>query len=427
MRRLFLGTMCVLALLTKTDPQSAHEFSRLGTVESLVERGTYQLDDSIFIGTVDKIYRDGHFYSHQPPLLATIETPVYWLLHLTGARFNNRGRFVMTYAFSLLTNGVAFALTVLVFVRILALAGVPLARRHWLAVLLPAGTWLLPYALVTNNHGISGCVVALLSYLLLLIEWHGVNERRALVLGACLGVLAAIELLPIVSFAPLVLVYLLARRDLSARAWSYAAVGFLPPLLAHAMVNMRITHDVIPAGFHHELFNYPGSVFDDSSLTGGFKYDSWREVASYGWASLFAGKGFFTFAPLVLLGAVAGVASWRWWGRARGPQMVLLGGALLSLAAAVLTTNNYGGEAVGFRHATYVIPAFLTMLLPWIAGERWQRRVVVAIATLSCVVMLLFAARNPWRVLSWTNAPLGTWADYVPIAGKLAHGKLLNP
>ena len=61
MRRLFLGTMCVVALLTKTDPQAAHEYSRLGTVESLVGRGTYQLDDSIFIDTIDKIYRGGHF------------------------------------------------------------------------------------------------------------------------------------------------------------------------------------------------------------------------------------------------------------------------------------------------------------------------------------------------------------------------------
>src|SRR5690242_4794660 len=127
MRRLFLGTMLVLALLTKTDPQSAHEFSRLATVESLVERGTYQIDDSIFIGTVDKIQRNGHFYSHQPPLLATLEAPIYWMLHLPGTRFNNRGRFLMTYAFSLLTNGVAFAMTVLIFARILALVGVPLA------------------------------------------------------------------------------------------------------------------------------------------------------------------------------------------------------------------------------------------------------------------------------------------------------------
>jgi len=79
---LLLATWLIAALLTKTVPESAHEFSRLGTVDSLVERGTYQLDDSIFIGTLDKVFSKGHFYSHQPPLLSTLESPAYWVLHL---------------------------------------------------------------------------------------------------------------------------------------------------------------------------------------------------------------------------------------------------------------------------------------------------------------------------------------------------------
>ena len=49
MRRLFLFALFIVAVLTKTDPGSAHEYSRFGTVESLVERGTFQLDDSTFI------------------------------------------------------------------------------------------------------------------------------------------------------------------------------------------------------------------------------------------------------------------------------------------------------------------------------------------------------------------------------------------
>lgn len=88
--RLLLGTFCVLALLTKTDPSASQ--SRLGTIESIVERGTFRLDDSSFINTIDKVHRDGHYYSHQPPLLSALEAPVYWVLHVTGARFHNRAR-----------------------------------------------------------------------------------------------------------------------------------------------------------------------------------------------------------------------------------------------------------------------------------------------------------------------------------------------
>jgi hypothetical protein len=425
-RRLFLGTLCVIALLTKTDPQSAHEFSRLGTVESIVDRGTYQLDDSIFIGTLDKIYRNGHFYSHQPPLLPTLQAPVYWLLHLPGTAFNNRGRFVMTYAFSLLTNGVALALTVLVFARLLTLAGVPTPQRDWLAVLLPFGTWLLPYGLVSNSHGISALLVAQLGYLLLLIEWQGMTQARAVSIGAVLGLLIAIEILPIVSFAPLVLIYLAMRTDLNGRAWSLVAAGLAIPLLAHAIINVGITGDVIPAGFHHELFNYPGSVFDDSSLTGGLKYHSVGEFAAYTWASLVAGKGFFTFAPLCLAGLCAGVFAWRWWSRARGPHLVLLGSVVLSLTASLVTTNNFGGEAVGFRHATYLTPALLILMVPWLLAAR-TRSTVTAVAAISCVLMLVFAARNPWKVLLWSQAPVGAWNEYLPLAGHIVHRDLFKP
>lgn len=430
MRRLVLGTLCVLALLTKTDPQSAHEFSRLGTVESIVDRGTYRLDDSTFIGTVDKIYRDGHFYSHQPPLLSTLEAPIYWVLRLPGTRFNNRGRFVMTYAFSLLTNGVALALTIVVFARLLALGGVAPPLRAWLAVLLPCGTWLLPYGVVTNNHGISGLLLALLAYLLLLMEWKGVTTMRAGGTGVVLGLLSAIEVLPLVSFAPLTLIYL-ARAGLQARAWTAAAAGLALPLLIHAAINVPITGDVIPAGFHHELFDFPGSVFDRASLTGGFKHDSWQAAAAYAWDTLFAGKGFFTFSPVLLLGLAAGCVAWRWWARARGAHLVLLGGALLSLSAAILTTNQQGGEAVGFRHAAYLAPALLVMLLPWLAEESNTTRVrpyaVTAIAALSAAVILMFAVRNPWKELTLCNAPVGGWEEYLPVIAKATRGELFNP
>lgn len=428
-RRLFLGTWLVIALLTKADPDSAHEYSRLGTVESIVVRGTYQLDDSIFIGTIDKIQRDGHFYSHQLPLLATIEAPVYWVLHLPGLRFNNRGRSLMTFMFSLFTNGLALALTVMVVWRILALAGVE-RHRELLAFLLPFGTWLLPYGVMSNNHGIAGLLVAMLILLLLSVEWHGATRRRALAIGGVLGLLIAIELLPIVSFVPLTLVYLAMRRDLDRQGWLLCGLGLLVPLLAHSIINLGITGDVIPAGLHYELFRYPGSAFQESELTGAIKYDSWSGFSAYAWRSLVADKAFFTFAPLLLAGLVSGVVMWRWWSRARGVQLVLLGSIVVSLTASLLTTNNFGGEAVGFRHAIYLAPALVTLLLPLIAGDRAQPvrvNAVIALAVFSMLLMLIFAVRKPWSVLSLSNAPIGAWDEYLPIAGKIISGNLFNP
>lgn len=416
------------ALLTRTDPQASQ--SRLGTIESIVERGTYRLDDSTFVNTIDKIAKDGHFYSHQPPLLSTLEAPVYWLLHLSGARFHNRGRFVLTYAVTLLTNGLALALTVLAFRDILTMAAVAPAFGDALALLLPLGTWLLPYGLVTNNHGISGLLVALLIWLLLKVEWQGATRSCAFAIGAVLGLLAAIEILPIVSFVPLTLIYVLMRRDLDAQAKGLCAGGVAMPLLAHALINIQITGDVIPAGFHTELFRFAGSGQDEASLTGSLKHATPGAALVYAWQALFAVRGFFVFAPLGLLGIVCGLIEWPWWRtRARGVHAVLLGSVIVSLSTAVLMTNNLGGSSVGFRHAVYLSPALVVLLLPWItaATSPARRKAFVAVAAVSAVMMLVFAARDPWSPLTLSTASIGAWDQYVPMLARLVRGDLLVP
>lgn len=426
MRRLLLVTLCFVAVFTKTDPLASQ--SRLGTIESLVERGTYRLDDSSFINTIDKVHRNGHYYSHQPPLLSTLEAPVYWLLHLSGARFHNRGRFVMTYAFTLLTNGVALALTVLVFAAILTMAGVSGARRDALAVLLPLGTWLLPYGVVANNHGISGLLVALLIWLLLKVEWQGATPARSMAIGSALGFLTAIEILPLISFVPVTAIYLLLRHDLDARARVLFAAGLAAPLVAHALLNIPITGDVVPAGFHTEMFRFEGSGFEEATLTGSIKYQSIGALAAYAWHSLFAGKGFFVFAPLCALGVATSVIGWRWWqARAGRVQMVLLTSVALSLGASLLTTNNFGGAAVGFRHAVYLSPVFAVWTLPWIVRGRRPQLAIAVVAAVSTALMLIFAVREPWFGLTLSDAPVGTWDQYVPILGRLVYGNLFIP
>lgn len=428
---LLLATWIVVALLTKTVPESAHEYSRLGTVDSLVERGTYQLDESIFIDTLDKVSSNGHFYSHQPPLLSTLEAPVYWLLHLPGMRFNNRTRELTVFAFVVLTNGLALALTVVVFSHLFELAGVPPPARDIYAFVLPLATWLLPYGIVANSHGVSGLLLAVTAYLLLALQWRGATAARCGWLGVALGLLAAIELLPLVSFVPLTIGFLWLRRDVKGAEWRAFALGLAVPLLAHALINIPITGDVVPAGFHHELFDYPGSAFDESSLSGSVKHQSLQAVASYAWRALFAGKGYFTFAPVLAVGLATGIAGWRWWARARGAHLVLLGGTVLSLAASLLMTNNFGGGAVGFRHATYLAPAMLTLLLPVLADRRPAARAggyaIGAVAALSMVMMLLFEVKQPWPNTTFPKAEVGSWQNYFPIVEKVVTGNLLNP
>jgi hypothetical protein len=109
-------------------------------------------------------------------------------------------------------------------------------------------------------------------------------------------------------------------------------------------------------------------------------------------------------------------------------HLVLMGGTLMSLAAAILTTNNFGGGAVGFRHATYLAPAMLAFLLPWIAGPaRPRKAAITVVAALSMISMIVFASPRPWSPLSVDRADVGAWNDYGPLPSRLIAGRLLAP
>src|SRR3984957_12146878 len=62
---------------------SANDRSRWCTVWSLVERGTYQIDEIDAVpgwSTIDKVRQGGHYYSSKPPVLSTIVAGVYWVV-----------------------------------------------------------------------------------------------------------------------------------------------------------------------------------------------------------------------------------------------------------------------------------------------------------------------------------------------------------
>src|SRR5687768_10760158 len=68
---------------------SWNDASRLATVESLVDRQTLSIDDSLFVrgpaGTRDKLLIDGRFYSDKSPVPAILMAGPYWLWRsLTG-------------------------------------------------------------------------------------------------------------------------------------------------------------------------------------------------------------------------------------------------------------------------------------------------------------------------------------------------------
>jgi hypothetical protein len=422
----FFAAWIPILLVTRTEATVDHEFSRIGTVESIVERGNYWLEQSQFHYSTDRIEYRGHFYSHQPPLLSTLEAPVFWLLSSAGLRFASGVPFDLTYfLFTACTSGAALSGIVVILYAILRMLRVKAGLSFMAALVLTFGTWLLPYGLVVNNHIISGFLLAGLAWLLLEIEFGRSTTGKCFLVGLGLGLLTTIEVLPAISFVPLTVLFMLAKARRSAVTLSASGVGLVIPLLLHAVLNIGQTGDLLPGGFHSELFVYEGSKFDSSTLTGNMNHRSVAEFFDYAWKALFVEKGYFAFAPVLLAGLFAGVFGWRLWSHARPVYLVMFGGTLLSLFASLMMTNNFGGFASGFRHATYLAPAFLLMLAPIFAAKGALARatswMLLVMSAASIVMLVLVTVPRPWWPYKFPphKTVIEQWYEYVPVVAQI--------
>jgi len=71
----------VLGLILLARPfYGANDLSRWSTVYSLAERGTYNIDETPWPTTIDRVRLDGHYFSSKPPLLPTLLAGEYLLL-----------------------------------------------------------------------------------------------------------------------------------------------------------------------------------------------------------------------------------------------------------------------------------------------------------------------------------------------------------
>ena len=67
---LFVTFFLWWALLTKVYTHSWQEESRMATIQTLVEQGTFVIDHTEFNRTGDKVFINEHFYSDKTPLLS---------------------------------------------------------------------------------------------------------------------------------------------------------------------------------------------------------------------------------------------------------------------------------------------------------------------------------------------------------------------
>lgn len=387
---------------------SANDRSRWCTVWSLVERGTYQIDEIIREpgwDTIDKVRFRDHFYSSKPPLLATLVAGVYWVLkHGFGLDLLQRTHETV-HAILLIVNLVPWIAALIV----MAAIGERYARSDWgrifLVIAAAWGTFLSTFLITLNNHTIAAASLVFALYPLLRI-WIDRQQSPALfMLAGFWSAFLVCNELPSCVFGVAAFVMMAWRAP--APAVKYFVPAALIPLAAFFYTNWLCADGIKPfyASFTATTNNYYkyeiGGVA--SYWTKPVGIDQGEPSAwVYLWHCTFGHHGIFSLSPMYLLAIVGWFAAWR---QREHPLRVICGlGLALTiwiLAFYVMQTHsrNYGGYTSGLRWAFWLIPFWLLSAV--VVFDEWGRRRWVQVATAvllgASVFSATFSRTNPWQ------------------------------
>jgi len=361
---------------------SWNDGSRLATIESLVDDHTWVIDRSIFVdvptadgssdrspypredanlrlGTSDKVYINGHFYSDKPPVPALLLAGWYQILQwTTGLRArDDPGEFC--YWMTVGSSGVAFVAAVWSIFALCRRLRLDLPSPLLLTASFALSTVALSYSRQVNQHilllGVAAALLLGLQPLAEEIRASRVPGLRLLAIGTLAGLGYTIDL----GAGPVLLactlgIVLYRCTKLSAAAYFLLAV--IPWVALHHALIYSIGGAWQPLNTAPESLAWAGSPFDRSNMTGLWHHQSPLHFIVYA-AALLIGKRGFLGHNLPLLLAVATIPAWRRQVEEL-PEVVFAGLFCLTtwLLYAALS-KNYSGAALSIRW-------FVPMLAP---------------------------------------------------------------
>ena len=420
----------VIWAVTNSMPlQSANDRSRWCTVWSLVERGTYQIDEIDQVrgwSTIDKVRHrtdeasEYHFYSSKPPLFPTLVAGLYWLeKHIVGYQLRvdhpsqqERKRHLLTSTriILLFVNAVPFILAILSLrSSLLMVAG----RRMTVWVILAiAGftSMLMPYLTTLNNHTPAAvCLMFSLSAIIRIRMLPECHTRDFAALGFWAAMTCCFEL-PAALFG-LLSFFVAVRTDLHKTARAYVPAAIVP-LAAFFITNGICTGGIKPfyAYYGTEKYRYvhegvPSYWMEPKGI------DANDEPPSvYLFHCVLGHHGILSLTPIFVLtffGWFRGLRSAttkRW-------RIVHLLGVGISLTVLLFylsrTQNyNYGGNSSALRWMLWLAPFWWFGMIP--AVDRLSRSsgglaVIVLLSAMS-FYSSFDSLQRPWRanwIFTW--------------------------
>lgn len=358
-----------------------YDGSRLATVESLVDRHTLAIDDSIFVvvppegqpspypdeptfrnGTGDKLLIAGHYYSDKSPAPALLMAGVYqcwqWCTGITAREEPH----AFCYGMTLVSSGLPYVIAVWCIYSMAGVVGLSMRWRLLFTASFALATIAPVYAQHVNNHILLLGVTAGLFLCVVKLTVTQAPVGLLILFGLLTGLGYSIDLgvgPPLFVCALVWTVY----RFRSFRPVATFVAACLPFMVLHHAVNYAVGGTFKPANAVPEYFLWPGCSFNPKNMTGSFNHTP-DGLIVYAAALLFGKRGFVGHdLPLFL--AVAAIVPLLKRRPRELPEILLAccwsGAAWLAYA---VTSNNSSGVCCSIRwFVPLLAPAFLVLAI----------------------------------------------------------------
>ena len=417
-----LSMTLVSIRLLEADPLgSANDRSRWCTVWSLVERGTYQIDEirkSPGWDTIDLVRHDGHFYSTKPPLLPRLVAGLYSAVRRTLGwtltdHLHETTRLIL-FLINILPMGLALWLLCRLIIRYSTTVGGSV-------ILIVATCWatlLNPFLTVFNNHTVA---ITFLVYSLYLAMSITIEQQRGWWRFALCGLCAMFTCcneLPAAAYG-LALFVILLRTD-PRRTLLVFVPAALIPLAGFFITNYHATGGWKPFYMYYGTEKY---VFVHEGIP-----SYWAEPQGIDQAKdsplqyllhcTIGHHGVLSLTPIFLI-TLVGWCLPRCWRESRLRMWHALGLILTLIVFAFYLSKtenyNYGGVSVALRWVLWLTPFWLLAMLPalntW-GDRRWLQLLVIPLMAVS-LVSAWYPRKAPWTQ-PWLFALMedAKWINY---------------
>jgi hypothetical protein len=426
---ILLAFVVVFVAVINSQPlQSANDRSRWCTVWSLVERGTYQIDEVDGVSewsTIDKVrHRTStddpwHFYSSKPPLFPTVVAGLYWLeRHTLGYGLQQHTAFV-TRLLLVVVNALPFLAALLSLRRSLRHARITDRTRWFILVAAGFGSMLTPFLTTLNNHTPAAiCVMFCLAALIRIKSAETPAAGDFGIVGFTAALTCCLEL-PAALFGLLTFV-LLVKNDWNKTARVYVPAALIP-LAAFFVTNWICTGEIRPFyayyGTEKYVYVHDGVPSYWSQPQGIDAND--ESSAVYLFHCVLGHHGLLAITPVFLLtgiGWVIGLYKDRrsmfravWW---LGAGLSFL---ILSFYLSRTQNYNYGGNSSALRWMLWLTPFWWYGMIP--ALERFGRStfgfLLAAALLVPSIYSPMYSLTTPWQP-SWVYKQMqqAGWINY---------------